>query len=165
MIIGRAVSQVFKPVLDCAVLHRADPQAFERLVTASFLVNKPKNELTFTPCICGADQLVNILSRHQPFKNVELPLLVRKCEPKPLIRNDREVFGVPFTETAIVVVRLSKSNQMADAPRNDVSTALQITVLSLICPDHFCDGLGDAGFFRYYKFHELLLPPTCVSRP
>ena len=109
----------------------------------ALMINQSENQLALTSSIRCTHKAFHIAPRHELFENAKL--LSSSCRDfiLPIIRKDGEVCIRPFAVFGIIGFRLCQFYQMPYTPADKIVIALQVSVPTFICSQHFGYTLGD----------------------
>ena len=145
----------FKSLADCRILHAADPKPFHRLFTTCQLINTPENQFSFPPRVTGIHNLRHIRRVQQRFQHLELLFLILSHRHFPMFRDNRKVLTIPFLIPGVITRRIGKTGQMTHAPADSKAISLQVSILSLLCPNNSRQTLGHRGLLCNHKYTHL----------
>ena len=142
-VIIRTGAQVCKAFPYGRVLHRRNPEPFHRLLTVCQLIDAAEDQLTLASGIAGIYHLRHIRGIHQLFENIKLLFLIFSHHHLPMFRQDRQIIISPLGILWVIAVCIRKTGQVAHAPADTPTVALQIPVLTDGCADHRRQTLGN----------------------
>lgn len=122
-----------------------DFQRYE--VSFFFLLSHP----TALPCICCTDNAIHIWTVHHLLQNAKLLFGGRRHEILPLFRQDGQVCNAPLDVFGIINIGRCQFHQMTNAPADEITVALPITILSIGRTEDLCVSCPDRGLFRHYQ--------------
>ena len=130
-------------------------EPLNRFVAGNCFVDVPEDQLTFAACVRGANNASDLWRSEYAADNFELffRLLVRY--QRPHAGNHRQQFTTPGTPLRANVLRLRKSDKMADRPRHNVSVAVQESVTACVGTQDSCDVASHRGLLSDDRYAGL----------
>ena len=146
----RAVVQVRESIQNCVVLHGRKPQSLHWLFASNLFVDVPEDGFALAPGVAAVDDLGHVLALHERFQDGKLFFLCVRNLHAPRVGDDGKVGAVPFCVAFVVGFRTGKLHQMPEAPRNEPTAALHVTVHPLLRAQHYGIRHAHRRFFCNY---------------
>lgn len=128
---------------DGVFLHAGKPQARERLFAARLLVHQPEDEFALTSGIATVHEAVHIWAVHEFLQDAKLLFGAGRHQILPLLRQYGQICDAPLNVFGIVDIGRSQFYQMPDAPADEITVALPITILSIGRTENLCVSCPD----------------------
>ena len=154
-IVLRTSLQLLKPLSNCCVLHRGDPQPHHRFLAFCEIIGSTKNQFAFATSITCIDHCSDVIAMHQRLQDLKLTLFVVIQLELKEFREDRKVFLLPFRVFLVIHLGIGKTCQVAKAPGDNVSVAFLVTFMFGSGTQNRSNALGNRRFLSDYKLHYL----------
>ena len=123
---------------DSGFLHAGQPQAGKGLFAPGLLVHQAEDQFSLAPGIATVHDAIHIRAVHQLLQDAELLFGASRHQILPLLRQDGQVCDAPLDVLGIVDIGWSQFYQMPDAPADEITVALPITILSIGRTENLC---------------------------
>ena len=131
---GTVALKVVHAFADSALLHGGNPKPLYRLHTSAKMIDQSEDQLALASRICSADQAIHSLILHECGQHLKLLFGGREHLVLPVLRDNRQIFPIPFGITGVVCIGGGKLHQMSDTPAYQVFVALHVSVLPAFNP-------------------------------
>ena len=108
-------------------------------VSFFFLLSHP----TALSCIATVHEAVHIWAVHEFLQDAKLLFGAGRHQILPLLRQDGQICDAPLDVFGIVDIGRSQFYQMPDAPADEITVALPITILSIGRTENLCVSCPD----------------------
>ena len=148
-----------KSFTDCFVCHRGNPETFEGLFISSFIEDPAGDELTFTACIRGDNDIRDIFSENLFFDRVILTGCLPDHDQLPMLRKHGKSIHAPGFVLFPVFFRVSQCDQMTQSPCDNIIVSFYIGITLFAASEYTGDIPRDGRFFCYNKMFHLYTSP------